>query len=123
MPHGQCFLWDPEILTTMFIGNVVIFLSYLSIPIILIYFLHSQAHKIKSPGPYIAYALFILSCGIGHLISILNIWHGYYHLSAWWAVITGFWSFTAAIVTYKIMKKYSHMAEELDTALLAIADK
>jgi hypothetical protein len=39
MPHGQCFLWDPFLLWLHLGSDVLIALSYYSIPLALIVFI------------------------------------------------------------------------------------
>src|SRR6202171_1044523 len=38
MPHGMCFLWQPELIALHVVSDSLIALAYYSIPIALIYF-------------------------------------------------------------------------------------
>jgi hypothetical protein len=59
MPHGHCFLWIPSILWTSVISDALIALSYLSIPISLIYFIRKR-RDMPFDWMFIAFGVFIL---------------------------------------------------------------
>ena len=77
MPHGHCYLWTPEILWLNVVSDIVISLAYFTIPLAIYYFV-KQRSDIKFKGIFTLFSLFILCCGITHLVSIWVIWQGYY---------------------------------------------
>ncbi|WP_440905866.1 response regulator [Catenovulum sp. SX2] len=77
MPHGHCYLWTPEILWLNVLSDVVISLAYFTIPLAIYQFV-KQRNDIQFKGVFTLFSLFILCCGITHLISIWVIWQGYY---------------------------------------------
>ena len=80
-PHGYCLLWQPELVWTHVIADVLIALAYFSIPLALITF--ARRRRDVSFGWMIwLFALFILACGTSHLMQVWNLWHGDYGVEA-----------------------------------------
>lgn len=100
MPHGHCYLWQPGILWTNVISDLVIAASYFSIPIALIFFVRKRNEQ-KFRGMLLLFALFILSCGITHVFSVYTIWHGNYGLHGVLKAITAVVSAITAFVLFK----------------------
>ena len=89
LPHGYCLLWKPALLWTLVSSDIIIALSYFSIPMALGYFLRKQP-DIKFSGIFMMFGAFILACGITHLIEVANIWKPMYSLSAGVKAFTAF---------------------------------
>ncbi|HZP12688.1 MAG TPA: HAMP domain-containing sensor histidine kinase [Nevskiaceae bacterium] len=81
MPHGHCFYWRPDVLWTGVISDAVIAASYFSIPITLLYFLRRRP-DVPFPAMIVLFALFIVLCGSGHILSILTVWTPAYPIEA-----------------------------------------
>lgn len=79
MPHGQCFMWYPEVLWLHVISDVVITLAYFSIPIAIFYVLRKQK-KIPFKWVYAMFGSFILLCGTTHATAIWVLWDPVYRL-------------------------------------------
>ncbi|GAA0858631.1 response regulator [Aliiglaciecola litoralis] len=77
MPHGHCYSWKPEILWLNIVSDVLIAFAYFSIPIAIYYFVRKRK-DLEFKGIFILFSLFILLCGMTHLVSIFVIWHGAY---------------------------------------------
>ncbi|QQO98150.1 hypothetical protein Molly4_65 [Maribacter phage Molly_4] len=77
-----CWLMDAEIARDMFIANIVIGVSYFVISGLLVLLarttwdLLSRSFKLNLG----LFSFFILFCGIGHIIKVLNIWEGMFRL-------------------------------------------
>ena len=99
MPHGHCFLWLPSILWLSVGSDLLISLSYFSIPIAILIFLKKRS-DLQLKRVAVLLASFILLCGITHLISIYNIWYGAYGLAAIFKAATAAVSVATAIVVY-----------------------
>ncbi|MDP5212922.1 PAS domain S-box protein [Pseudoalteromonas tunicata] len=100
MPHGHCYLWQPAILWTNVIADLLIASAYFSIPIALFIFIR-QRQDLKYKRIFILFALFILCCGITHLFAIYTIWHGSYGLHGILKAITAIVSVLTAFVLFK----------------------
>src|SRR5258708_25403784 len=80
MPHGYCFLWNPQVLWLSVISDGLITLSYYAIPVILIYFIRKN-RDLPFYHIFWMFGAFILACGTTHLMEIWNVWHGSYMLA------------------------------------------
>jgi hypothetical protein len=79
MPHGVCFLWNPEILWLHAISDSLIALSYFLIPVALFYFVR-QRQDVPFNRIFLVFGLFILGCGATRGMGIWTLWHGTYRL-------------------------------------------
>lgn len=102
MPHGHCFLWQPGILWTNVLSDLVISLSYFSIPLALFIFVKKRP-EIKFRATLLLFAVFILFCGLTHLMSIHNIWHGAYGFQGILKAMTAVISFITAIALFRVL--------------------
>lgn len=104
MPHGHCYLWRPEILWTHVISDIVIAMSYFSIPIML-FLIVRQRKDWQFNKLFILFSLFIFMCGITHILSIATIWHGIYGIHGTAKAITAIVSLATAIALLILMPK------------------
>ncbi|AEP31450.1 PAS domain S-box protein [Brumicola nitratireducens] len=104
MPHGHCYLWQPGILWTNVISDLVIAFSYFSIPFVLLYMVQQRKDQ-KFKGVFILFALFILSCGLTHLFSVYTIWNGSYGTHGILKAITAVVSALTAAVLFLNLDK------------------
>lgn len=102
MPHGFCFLWHPTILWITVISDVVIFLSYLSIPFALAFFAYKR-HDLRDRKLIILFSVFIFACGATHLLAAINIWFPFYGLTSIIKLITALVSLITAILLWPLI--------------------
>lgn len=102
MPHGMCLLWKPAILWTMVIGNAVIALSYFIIPVALIYLILKR-RDIGFKWIFVLFGLFILACGLTHVMSIVTLWKPMYGLESLVLAFTGIISLLTAILIWPLL--------------------
>lgn len=81
MPHGHCYFWRPEILWPHVLGDVFTALAYFVIPILLYRFVSNRS-DIRYPGVFLAFSLFILCCGVTHLLATVSVWNPIYRVEA-----------------------------------------
>lgn len=93
IPHGNCYLWKQELIWLHVSSDVLISLAYLSIPILLIYFVGKRKDLTFAPI-IILFGAFIISCSLTHIMNIWTIWHPDYWLAG------GVKAITAGISTY-----------------------
>lgn len=77
MPHGQCYLWRPDILWLNVLSDGVIAIAYFSIPITL-YLFYRQRPLLPFRSMMIMFSLFIAACGVTHFMGIWTVWSGSY---------------------------------------------
>ncbi|MGI9213470.1 MAG: PAS domain S-box protein [Methylococcaceae bacterium] len=98
MPHGVCFEWRPELLLAHGLSDGLTTLAYFSIPVLILHIIH-QRPILKVGGVYQVFVLFILACGIGHVLDVWTIWHPDYYLQA---VSKAFTAIISIIAVYKL---------------------
>src|SRR5258706_6844764 len=80
MPHGVCFLWNPEIVWLHAISDAVIAISYYLIPLALVYFVRKRT-DLPFQWMFLMFGVFILGCGTTHVMELWTLWHGTYRLA------------------------------------------
>ncbi len=96
MPHGHCFLWKPWLLWMHVISDVLICLSYYSIPLTLLYLVRSKK-GVEFSGFFLIFSLFIFACGTTHALEIYTMWVPAYAVQGVVKILTAFVSLGAAI--------------------------
>lgn len=96
-PHGACYLWTPGLIAVHAAADGLIALAYFSIPVALVYFVRKRP-DVPFGGIFWMFGLFIIACGTTHLLSIFEIWHGAYWLSATVKVVTAIASVATAVM-------------------------
>jgi signal transduction histidine kinase len=79
MPHGHCYLWQPALVWLQVISNSAIGLAYLLISGTLAYLVY-RVRNLPFRFVYLAFGLFIVSCGVTHFMDVLTIWQPRYWL-------------------------------------------
>ena len=114
LPHGVCFAWDSGLLWSHVVSDALIAASYFSIPVALVLFVRRR-RDIPFPGLFLLFGLFIVSCGLTHVIDVWTLWHPDYWLSAAARALTALSSVPTAIATVWLLPKALRIpsAEEL----------
>ncbi len=101
MPHGYCIAWEPTILWPWVVGNLLIAMAYLALPV-MIYKIARRRSDLKPSVGNVFWlgAMFILLCGVGHVINTINFWQGWYQIESIWALGTGLISMTTTGVLW-----------------------
>ena len=102
MPHGHCLLWRGDLLFLHISGDILIALSYAFIRLALVYIVHKR-DDLKFDRLFWLFAAFIFSCGITHVIGLVNIWHGYYFIAGVAKFVTGVISAITAVILLKLV--------------------
>ena len=102
MPHGMCYLWQPDILALHVISDSLIALAYFSIPFTLLYFVRRRT-DLQFNWIFVCFAIFIVACGATHLMDVWTIWHPDYWVSGVIKAITAAASVPTAILLVKLI--------------------
>lgn len=104
MPHGHCYFWTPSVLWVHVASDATIALSYYSIPVALVYFVHRRK-DLAFDKMFMLFAAFIFACGTTHLMDVWTTWNATYRLEglikAATAIVSGF----TAIALWQLMPK------------------
>ena len=103
-PHGFCLLWDPWLVGLHITADVLIFLSYTSIPIALLLFLRRRP-DIQYRGLVALFAAFIVLCGLTHLVSIGTLWVPAYGIQGLLKLLTGLVSAVTAVALFQLIPR------------------
>jgi len=93
---GSAWAEEPEVGWMHIVSDISIFSAYFAIPLILVYFL-LRRRDLPFPKMILFFAVFILSCGIGHAIEAVIFWEPVYRLSGLVKVITALASWATVI--------------------------
>lgn len=102
MPHGYCYMWNHGLIWLHIVSDALIFLSYLSIPFTLIYFIHRK-RDVPFHWMFLLFGMFIVACGFTHALEIWTLWHPSYWLSGVVKAITALASVPTAILLVKLV--------------------
>ena len=104
MPHGHCYQWTPSILWTTVVSDVMIALSYFSIPLALVYFARKR-EDLPFSWMFLLFGLFILACGTGHVFDVWNTWNGDYGAESIVKAVTAAASIGTAIALWPLLPR------------------
>ncbi|MDQ8187755.1 ATP-binding protein [Pelagicoccus sp. SDUM812002] len=96
MPHGHCYLWEPSILWLHVGSDALVALSYFTIPLCIV-LLVRRRRGLRFRGVFWLFSLFILFCGLTHVLEIYSVWYGAYRLTGTMKLATAIVSVATAI--------------------------
>lgn len=102
MPHGMCFLWRWDLLILHVGSDLLIALSYFSIPAAIYTFVRKRADA-RNDQIALLFVAFILLCGITHVASIVTIWYPAYVIEGLFKLATGVVSLATAIALWHLI--------------------
>ncbi len=101
-PHGYCLLWNPWLIWTHVVADLLIMLSYFAIPGALVLFLRRRP-ELRYRGLVALFAAFIVLCGLTHLVSLATLWIPVYAAEGMLKLATGVVSASTAIVLFRLV--------------------
>ncbi len=104
IPHGHCYLWKPELVSLHILSDVLIALSYYSIPITLVYFIRKRK-DIPFQNVFLLFGAFIISCGTTHIMEVWTLWHPNYWFAGALKALTALISFYTALTLIPLVPK------------------
>ncbi|QEY30905.1 PAS domain S-box protein [Synechococcus sp. RSCCF101] len=102
VPHGHCYLWRPDLVSLHVLSDSLIAIAYFSIPVALATFLRRR-RDLPFAWVFWLFGLFIVSCGITHVLEVWTLWHPDYWLSGALKALTALVSLYTAFVLWRIM--------------------
>src|SRR5262249_4520428 len=88
LPHGHCYLWQPQLLALHGISDFLIGVSYLAISLTLAYLVYRARDHIPFQWMVLAFGLFIIACGMTHFMEVWTLWRPVYWLAGDVKVLT-----------------------------------
>lgn len=105
MPHGHCYLWQTPLVGLHVVSDLLIAISYYSIPATLAYFIYKR-RDVGFSNVFALFGGFILLCGTGHLLDVWTLWHPDYWLSGIEKALTAFVSCYTAVQMVELMPQF-----------------
>lgn len=102
LPHGYCISWQPGLIAALVFGNSLIALAYFTIPLVILKFIR-QRQDIDFRYLHWLFAGFIVSCGVTHLLHVIELWYPVYYLEAVADILTAVVSIVAAIMLWRLL--------------------
>jgi PAS domain-containing protein len=102
MPHGYCYLWNGSLLWLHIVSDALIFLSYLTISLALLYFIRKR-RDVPFNWIIACFGIFIVACGFTHAMEIWTLWHADYWVSGAVKAVTALASVITAILLIRLM--------------------
>jgi signal transduction histidine kinase/ActR/RegA family two-component response regulator len=103
-PHGICLLWEPELIWLHVVSDTVIALAYFSIPFALGIFV-SKRRDVEFGWVFWAFAIFIMACGVTHVMSIFTLWVPIYGIEGITKALTAMASIATAAMLWPLLPK------------------
>jgi signal transduction histidine kinase len=97
MPHATCYLRNPKIILLHVSSDLVIGISYLGIALMLGYIVYKGSEDLPFHSIFLAFGLFIVSCGLTHLMEVWTVWQAVYWLAGYIKAITAAASLATAV--------------------------
>jgi signal transduction histidine kinase len=138
MAHEYCYLREPRLIWLHVISDLLIGLAYVSISTTLGYLVYKASRDIPFHWVFLAFGLFIVSCGMTHFMEVWVIWEPVYWMSGYVKVVTAAASVATAIALFPLVPKVfrlidaarqserrrreiEHLNEELETFNYTVA--
>ncbi|MEM7237938.1 MAG: ATP-binding protein, partial [Pseudomonadota bacterium] len=114
-PHGLCLQWRADVFWAHIISDVLIALSYFSIPVALVYF---AFHRTDFNYRWVLYLFgtFIVACGITHAFGIWTMWVPDYGMQAVAKGMTALVSVATAVALWPLMPRLLAIPSTLELA-------
>jgi signal transduction histidine kinase len=99
LPHRYCYLARPDLIWSNVVTDSIIFLSYVSIFWSLSWVARRSSRLLVRTmvAFFVAFGIFILACGLTHLMEVIVIWFPFYWLSVAVKVVTAVASGVTAV--------------------------
>jgi len=98
LPHGFCYLWEPGLLWSHVVADMLIGLSYVAISLTLVWFVWRGRREFPFQWMFLSFGTFIVACGATHFMGVWNLWNPDYWASAGLKALTAAASVGTAIL-------------------------
>lgn len=107
MPRRYCGVWSDSLIALHVVSDVIIWLSYLWIPLVMIWAYRSKRSELQIPPAtrflLLLYAVFITACGFTHFFDALMFWDPAYRINGLVRALTAVVSFATAVSLVKLI--------------------
>jgi PAS domain S-box-containing protein len=103
LPHAFCYLSQPKLIWLHLISDSLIGLAYVAISFTLGYLVHRARRDIPFQWVFLAFGLFIVSCGFTHFMEVVVLWKPVYWFSGDVKIVTALASVATAIALPRLV--------------------
>jgi signal transduction histidine kinase len=112
LPHEVCYLRDPRLVWLHVGTDALIGLAYVSISITLGWLAWRASHGIPFNWVFVAFGLFIVTCGFTHFMDVWVVWQPVYWLSAYIKIITAAASVATAVAIVPLVPRVLALVDQ-----------
>lgn len=120
MPHGMCYLWEPDLLWLHVVSDVLTGAAYYAIPPALVVLVVRGRKAVPEGADYVAralphewmflaFGLFIVACGTTHFFAAWNVWNADYWASGAVKAVTAVASIATASALPPLIPRALHL--------------
>lgn len=102
-PKWHCGYWSSFHGWLYILSDLLIWVAYFLIPLIILNYLGKKKNGVKFQGAYLLFAAFILLCGVTHFLDAMMFWIPMYRLNALVRFVTGVVSMLTVYYLFKIL--------------------
>jgi PAS domain S-box-containing protein len=103
LPHAFCYLSDAKLIWLHVVSDALIGAAYVAISFTLAYLVHRARHDIPFQWMFLAFGLFIISCGMTHFMEVVVLWKPLYWFSGDVKVVTALASVATAVALPRLV--------------------
>ncbi len=101
--YGRCACWTPTLVKLYIVGDLLIWIAYLIIPLVLLAFTR-QRKDLPFPWMFWMFGMFILGCGFTHFVEVYTIFWPNLWLGAGVKLFTAAVSFATIVALFPTMR-------------------
>jgi signal transduction histidine kinase len=105
MPHATCYLRNPKIIALHVTSDLLIGFSYVIISVTLGYLVYKASKDIPFHWMFLAFGLFIITCGFTHFMEVWTVWQAVYWLAGYVKLLCAVASVATAIALVPLVPK------------------
>jgi signal transduction histidine kinase len=113
MPHATCYLRNPQMIRLHVTSDMVIGLSYVSISCTLAFLVWKASRDIPFHWMFLAFGLFIITCGFTHFMEVWTVWKPLYWLAGYVKAICAIASIATAIALFPLLPQIFALLQEV----------
>lgn len=102
LPHGHCYMWTPGVLWMNVVADILIAMAYFTIPFALLY-IARRRRDLPFDWLVVCFGIFIVACGLTHVMDVWNVWHAHYWLEGVVKLLTAAASVPTAILLWRFL--------------------
>lgn len=105
LPHKYCYLNTSELIWANVFSDAVIGLAYVAIAATLTFLVNKGRGRIPFSWMFLAFGVFIVACGLTHIMEVVTVWQPFYWLAADIKIVTAVASVATACTLPSMVPK------------------